>query len=201
MSANLEFNWQALGAIWRTGERRSTTLHQQLATRVRRQSDRLRIIVAGEIVLTLSMLVASGAVIVRNAGASAVRTGAMVLLYTAAIWAFTLWNRRGIWSPYGESTADFVALLRVRAERRIRSAWFCISVIVLAVIVFSREIAAAWRAGGTITFTDWVWIALGAYSLSVVIWSVAYWRLARREIRELDGLARELGERPLSSEL
>jgi hypothetical protein len=191
MGANLESSWQALGAIWRTGERRATTLHEQLATRVRRQSDRLRIIVAGEIVLTLSMLVASGAVIVRNAGASAVRTGAMVLLYTAAIWAFTLWNRRGIWSPYGESTADFVALLRLRAQRRIRTAWFCISVISLAAIVMSREIAAAWRVG-TATLADWVWIALGAYSLSVVIWSVAYWRLARREIRELDVLSREL---------
>ena len=191
MGANLESSWQALGAIWRTGERRTTTLHEQLATRVRRQSDRLRIIVAGEIVLTLSMLVASGAVIVRNAGASAVRIGAMVLLYTAAIWAFTLWNRRGIWSPYGESTADFVALLRLRAQRRIRTAWFCISVISLAAIVMSREIAAAWRVG-TGTLVDWVWIALGAYSLSVILWSVAYWRHARREIRELDAIARQL---------
>ena len=191
MGANLESSWQALGAIWRTGERRTTTLHQQLATRVRRQSDRLRIIVAGEIVLTLSMLVASGAVIVRNAGASAVRTGAMVLLYTAAIWAFTLWNRRGIWSPYGESTADFVALLRLRAQRRIRTAWFCISVISLAAIVMSREIAASWRVGTT-TLADWVWIALGAYSLSVILWSLAYWRHARREIRDLDVLSREL---------
>jgi len=192
MSANLEASWQEIGAIWRTGEQRATTLHDRLATRVQRQSDRLRIIVAGEIVLTLSILVASGAVIVRNAGASAVRIGAMVLLYTAAIWAFTLWNRRGIWSPYGETTADFVALLRVRAQRRIRTAWFCISVISLAAIMVSREIARAWRAG-TFTFADWVWIALGAYSLSVVLWSVAYWRLARREIRELDTMARELG--------
>lgn len=191
MNANLDAGWQAIGAIWRTDEHRANTMAERLAQRVQRQSDMLQIILAGEIVLTIAILVASGAVIVRNAGASALRIGAMVLLYTAAIWAFTLWNRRGIWSPYGETTADFVALLRVRAQRRIRTAWFCIMVISVATIIVTREIANAWRAG-QVTVADKVWIGFAAYSLGVVVWSVLYrWR-ARREIRELDAIAREL---------
>jgi hypothetical protein len=194
MSADLETAWQAIGVTWRTDEHRVTTSAEHLAQRVRRQSDRLRLIVVGEIALTVAMLVASGAVIVRNAGASAVRVGLMVVLYTAAVWAFTLWNRRGVWSPYGETTADFVGLLRVRAQRRIRSAWFSQIVISVAVILVAREIEAAWRAG-EITVVDWVWIALGAYSLAVILWSTWYRLQAQREIRQLDALAQDLVQR------
>ncbi len=188
---NREATWQAVGVTWRTDEHRTSTITARLADRVQRQSDRLRVIVAGEIALTLAILVCSGAVIVRNAGASAVRIGAMVLLYSAAIWAFTLWNRRGVWSPYGQTTADFIALLRVRAQRRMRTAWFCLMVISLAVILVFREIEVAWRAGN-VSLVDSVWIAMGAYSLCVVLWSIWYRRQARREIRELDALARDL---------
>lgn len=188
---NSETTWQAVGVTWRTDEHRTSTITERLAGRVQRQSEHLRLIVVGEIVLTLAVLVGSGAVIVRNAGASAARTGAMVLLYTAAIWAFTLWNRRGVWSPYGETTADFIALLRVRAQRRMRTAWFCLVVISVALMLVFREIEVAWRAG-EVNLVDWVWIAMEGYSLCVILWSVWYWRRARREIRELDALARDM---------
>lgn len=191
MSADLETAWQAVGVTWRTDENRLTTLTEQLAQRVQRQSASFRLILAGEIVLTLAVLVTSGAVIIRKAGSGAVRISALVLLYTAAVWAFTLWNRRGVWEPYGETTVDFVALLRVRAQRRIRSAWFSQVVIVIAALVVSREIATAWRVGAVST-VDLVWIGLGAYSVAVIAWSVWYRRRARREIRELDAITQEL---------
>ncbi|HJU74553.1 MAG TPA: hypothetical protein VJ717_12465 [Gemmatimonadaceae bacterium] len=194
MSNELEASWEHLGALWRTDEHPVVPLSQRLANRVRRQSDRLRVIVVGEIVLTLAMLVGSGAVIVRNGGASAVRSGATVLLYTGAIWAFTLWNRRGLWSPYAESTADFIALLRVRAQRRVRTAWFCLVVISLATIVVFRVLGTTWRVGAA-TPVDWIWIAWAAYSALLVVWSLWYWYRARQEIRELDAIASELRDR------
>ncbi len=191
MSADLETVWRAVGVIWRTDEHRATASTEHLAQRVRRQSDHLRRILAGEIILTLVVLVAAGAAIIQNAGAGAVRVGAMVFLYTAAVWAFTLWNRRGVWKPYGETTADFVALLRVRAQRRIWSAWFSQVVVSVALILVSREVEVAWRAG-QVSLVDWVWIGLGAYSVAVIVWSVWYRRRARREMRELDALSQDL---------
>lgn len=189
MSSDLDAGWEAAGVTWRTDEHQNTML--QLARRVRIQSDQLQLILAGEVVLTLLMLGASGAVIMRQGGAGALRVGAMVLLYTAAIWAFTLWNRRGVWAPYGETTLDFLALLRVRAQRRIQSAWFSQIVICLAMVVMAREIAAAWREG-EVRSVDWVWIGLSAYSVAVIVWGVWTWRRARREIRDLDALEQGL---------
>lgn len=189
MSSDLDTAWEAASVTWRTAEHHATVL--RLARRVRVQSDQLRLILAGEIVLTLVILVVSGAAIIRHGGAGALRVGTMVLLYTAAIWAFTLWNRRGVWTPYGETTADFVALLRVRAQRRIRSAWFSQIVICLAAVLMAREIAAAWRVG-EVRSVDWVWIGLSAYSVAVIVWGVWTWRRARREIRDLDALTQEL---------
>lgn len=191
MRSDRDIGWAAASVTWRTGEHQSATLTEQLARRVRRQSDSLRLILAGEIVLTLVILVVSGAAIIRNAGAGALRVGAMVVLYTAAVWAFTLWNRRGIWAPYGETTADFVALLRVRAQRRIRTAWFSQIVITVAALLLSREMQAAWRAG-EVSLVDWVWIYFGVYTAAVIVWSVWYRRQARREMRELDALLRDL---------
>ncbi|MGQ0640471.1 MAG: hypothetical protein ACT4P6_06820 [Gemmatimonadaceae bacterium] len=191
MSGTPETAWEAAGVVWRTDEHAPVRLNEHLGERVRRQSGRLRLILAGEIVTTVAILVVSGALIMRNAGANAVRVGALVLLYTAGVWAFTLWNRRGIWSPYGETTADFVGLLRVRAQRRIRTAWFCIIVIGLAAILSSREIKVAWQAGD-ISLTDWIWIGFTAYSACFIVWSAWCLWHAQREIRELDALARDL---------
>ena len=193
MTATPEPAWEAVGVIWRTDEHGPMVLNERLRERVRRQSDRLRVILAGEIVTTLAILALSGVLLMRNAGESAVRVGALVLLYTAGVWAFTLWNRRGIWSPYGETTADFVALLRVRAQRRIRTAWFCIIVVGLAAILSSREIKVAWQAGD-ISATDWVWIGFTVYVVGFISWSVGYRWHAQREIRELDALAADLGD-------
>ena len=189
MSTDLDSAWVAAGITWRTDEHQAPML--QLARRVRIQSESSQLILAGEIVLTLLMLGASGAALMRQGGAGALRVGAMVLLYTAAIRAFTLWNRRGVWAPYGETTLDFVTLLRIRAQRRIRSAWFSQIVICVAMLLMAREIAAAWRVG-EVRAVNWVWIGLSAYSVAVIVRGVWTWRRARREIRELDALTQEL---------
>lgn len=188
-----ETTWQAVGATWRTDEHRALDVSERLAQRVHRQSRRLRTIVAIEIALTLVTLVLSFTIVARYNAAGTLRVGGMVLLYTAAVWAFALWNRRGVWRPYGETTADFVHLLRVRAERRIRSARFTQIVIGLAVILVGREVAAAWRAGSGNAWERGAWIAFAAYAVGMVTWSIWYERKARREVRELNDFQRQLG--------
>ncbi len=113
---NRETTWQAVGLTWRTDEHRALTVSERVAQRVHRQSRRLRMILVSEIILTVIMVAMSFTIVARYNAAGTLRVGAMVLLYTAAVWAFTLWNRRGVWRPYGETTAEFVQLLRVRAE-------------------------------------------------------------------------------------
>lgn len=188
-----ETTWQAVGVTWRTDEHRALPLRERVAQRVHRQSRRLRIILACEIALTIVMLVMSFTIVARD-NEGTLRLGAIVLLYTAAVWAFALWNRRGVWHPYGETTAEFVQLLRVRAERRIRSARFTQVVIGLAVIVFGREVATAWSAGFASTLQRGVWMLFGLYSVGIVAWSIWYERRARREVRELADFQQQLGE-------
>jgi len=187
-----ETTWQAVGTTWRTDEHRALDMGERLAQRVHRQSRRLRTIVAIEIALTIVMLVLSLTTVARYNAAGTIRIGGMVLLYSAAVWAFALWNRRGVWRPYGETTADFVHLLRVRAERRIRSARFTQIVIGLAVIFVGRDVAAAWRGGFESAWERGAWIAFAVYALSMLAWSIWYERNARREVHELDALARDL---------
>ena len=188
-----ETTWQAVGVTWRTDEHRVLPLSDRIAQRVHRQSRRLRMILAGEIVLTIAMLIMSFTIVARGNGAGTLRVGAVVLLYTAAVWAFALWNRRGVWRPYAETTAEFVQLLRVRAERRIRSARFTQVVMGLTVILFGREVATTWRAGFASTLERGVWMLFGLYSVGIVAWSIWYERKARREVRELAAFQRQLG--------
>ncbi len=189
---NPETTWQAVGITWRTDEHRALTMSERVAQRVHRQSRRLRLILAGEIALTIVMLVMSFTIVARYNAAGTLRVGAMVLLYTAAVWAFTLWNRRGVWRPYGETTAEFVELLRVRAHRRIRSARFTQVVIGVAVILVGREVEAVWRAGSASTWERGVWTAFAVYSVGMVAWSIWYELKARREVRELADFQRQL---------
>jgi hypothetical protein len=187
MSTALEQAWKAAGSVWRSEEFRAQSPAALLRARLDRQTRRMRWIVA-----TLVVLLAAAAAIIKSGGAGAVRLSAMVLLYTGAIWTFALWNRRGTWSPYGESTADFVALLRVRTERRMKSARVCISVVAIAALVASREVEAAWRAGTMTASAGGIWIAFGVYSVGIVVWGIWYLKRGRRELQALAAMEREL---------
>lgn len=185
-----EMSWENVGLIWR-GEERDGTLTQRVAARVQRQSRTLRLVLIGEVILTLLVLGSVFSVLMRHGTAGSLKVAVAVVLYTAAVWAFTLWNRRGIWQPYGSTTAEFLALLRLRAERRIRSAWFCLVVVGLAAVLTAGEIVAAWRIGRVSSWKWGVWIGFGLYSAGMIVWSVWYGTRARREVRAIDAL---LGE-------
>jgi uncharacterized membrane protein len=187
-----ETTWQTVGVTWRTDEHRALPLRERVAQRVHRQSRRLRIILACEIAFTIVMLVIAFTIVARNAELT-LRLSAIVLLYTAGVWAFALWNRRGVWRPFGETTAEFVQLLRVRAERRIRSARFTQVVMGLALLLFGRDVAMAWSAGFASTLQRGLLMFFGLYSIGIVAWSIWYERKARRELRELADFQRQLG--------
>jgi len=187
-----ETTWQTVGITWRTDEHRALPLRERVAQRVHRQSRRLRLILAGEIAFTMVMLVMAFTIIARE-NEGTLRLSAIVLLYTAATWAFALWNRRGVWRPYGETTAEFIQLLRVRAQRRIRSARFTQVVMGLTVLLFGRYVATAWSVAFDSTLQRTVWVLFGLYSVGLVAWSIWYERRARREVRELADFQRQLG--------
>lgn len=195
MSLALERAWQSMGATWRSDELRTQTLIEVLRRRVRRQTLRLQMIVAAEVLVTLFVLSLTAAAIREMTGVAALRVAVIALLYTGGVWAFALWNRRGIWGSYGESMTDCVSLLRTRAERRVRSAWFSIIVIALASVLVAVQIVAAWSAGSISAWDRAVWTTFAVYSIGLVVWSHWYLRTARRELRELDALSRDLSAR------
>jgi hypothetical protein len=196
MSTALEQAWKTVSTTWQTDEFQARALADVLRGRIDRQTRRMRWVVAIEVAITVIVLHLVATVIIKSGGAGAVRLSALVLLYTGGIWAFALWNRRGTWSPYGEATADFVALLRVRAERRMKSARFCISVIAIAALLVGRQIEAAWRGGSMSAWDRGIWIGFSIYSVGLVAWGVWYLRRARRELQGLAAMERELDLNP-----
>lgn len=183
MGANYESTWQSIGSIWRTDETHTRPLSERVAQRVHSQSRRLLMILFVEIALTVAMLVLAFTILRRYSATGALRGGAIVLLYTAGVWAFGLWNRRGIWRPFGRTTAEFVHLLRVRAQRRIHSARFTQVIVGLALVVM----LTTWRGGspGRWESGGGAGALFGLYALGTLAWSIWYERRARREMRDL----------------
>jgi hypothetical protein len=178
--------------MWRSRAAPEQTLAEMLRARVRLQTIRLRLILVSEILLTIVVLGLAAAALPRMTASGALRASIVVLLYTGGVWAFALWNRRGVWQSYGKSLTDCISLLRLRAERRVRSAWFCVVVIAAATLVMRRQITSAFKSGIVGEWEQWVWFAFGVYSIILVAWSAWYLGRARKELRELEVVERSM---------
>jgi hypothetical protein len=109
-----------------------------------------------------------------------------LFVFTVIAFAWTIWNRRDALMASAQSTADFIAALRMRLERRER------------VPRFIMRLAAAEIAFGAVFYAIWspdsigrVAKGYGAVALGLVVW----WRWHRkrlgRERAQLEALCRE----------
>jgi hypothetical protein len=149
----------ALADTWRSAELPLPPLApipRALRERVQRGSRQLVLGTAIEIVVTVAVLALAATIL---AASPPERPDTRWIWWTLAIahsgivWAFTLWNRRGIWRPLAQDTAAFLALTRERARRRRHAAlfilWFvaaeaCAAVVANAMApsgLFARRVA------------------------------------------------------------
>lgn len=124
-----EAAWGDLAATWRTQDQATVGPVEPIRRAVDRQTAMLRLVVVGEVLVTV---VAVGVVWwVLAAERQAVRLGwvGAAGLHTAIVWTFVLWNRRGIWKPLGQSTAGYLRLAIERLHRQRLSADFVLGLI------------------------------------------------------------------------
>lgn len=186
--------WDALGTEWRTSGDAvlpTATLVEQLHRRVQRRDWQRAATLALEVVVSASVVWWSLGVHPRDAGdAWALRLG--IVVFTAVVWGFGLWNRRHGWRAEGETSADFVRLSRERLAEGRRSIRFMRITLGLAGAGMAPWFVAR-AARSAIVGSEWgVWVIFLAYLVGMLAWCAAYARWIAREDAWLDDLAREL---------
>jgi hypothetical protein len=114
-----------------------------------------------------------------------------VFVFSAVGLGFAIWNRRDALLFSAQPTADFLALLRVRQERRERTPRFLVR-FVAAEIAFGLVYAVIWRPGS-------LGFVIALYAAMVPPLAFWWWRHRKRLLREraqLDALCRDDGDGP-----
>jgi hypothetical protein len=174
-------DWTVLAEQWRSAPESTALGIDALRTRIRRQTIRLYLVVALELVLTVAAL---GGIAAGLAGASDWPTRVLLialLLFSMRIWVFTLRNRQGIWRPTAETLEGFRALERRRLERKLASARFVWRFCFSSLIVLAAW--AAWRAPELTPNKLWVVVAGGVY---LALWIAGALIVRRSVARALD---------------
>jgi hypothetical protein len=171
---------------WRAGEP-GLTDPEAILRRVKRRSLGLKLVTAGELLLVLAALTFLTRFALSHPTPMDIAAMAALGLLSVAALAYSLWTRRGLWSPAAETTAAFLDLARRRARQHQEALR-----------------AARWLlAGEILIFIPWIWHRLhtaaallqgfGFLALVAGIASaVLVWleRRARRERAELEGMRR-----------
>jgi len=109
-------------------------------------------------------------------------------LHVVTVVGFTVWNRRGIFEPLGESTRDYLRLARLRLTRSLRTSSFVVGLIVVEALVLVLA-TAGWgqrRANAA--------IGLAVVGVALTLIGTLWYRArAKRELTRLAVLAKRYG--------
>lgn len=184
--------WTLWTALWRSGVDRPPLDVQSVRERVDRDSVRLRLTLLLEIAVTLAVMVPV-ALLASRPGVLATGWAVAAAAHTLVVWLFSLWNRRRIWRPLGDTPAVYLALLRQRLVRRREAARFTLGLVGAEVAALAA--VAAWPKAGPGPSAA-VWVAAAAVTGGAMAWAVGSHRRAVRELARLDRLERELADSP-----
>jgi hypothetical protein len=149
---------------WRAEDAGAATDIESIVRRVKRRSLGLKLLTIGELLIVIATLVSLTAFAVRHPHPLDIAAMSTLCLLALGALAFSLWNRRGLWTPATETTAAYLALAHARLRRR-REA-----------LRFSRWLLAA----ETAIFLPWIWhrLHLGGGQPSLLAYALAYGYLA-----------------------
>jgi len=174
--------WDTISAEWRSPGAvapRAITL-DALRQTVRRRARTRLLTLAAEVVVTVIVVAWSLAQLPAVGMAASVGRGA-ILLFTASIWAVTIWNRRHSWRPLGVTTVDFLRLAHAQLDAGERS--LRMSRAVVGVVALAWTPWVAWRfAHGLIAADEApVWALFAAYLVVMLGGCAWYARWIARE--------------------
>lgn len=181
MTEREELAWREWEAAWRSDHPAEPTF-EEIRRSVDRQTRSMRLTLGGEVVATLAMLGLAAWVLLEEPGPARLGWGIAAVLHTAVVWGFVLWNRRGIWSPLGESVIDYLAIARTRLERRRRTAAFVIGLVAVEVVALAAWAAASGRAAETGGLARlWSWLPAAVVTGIAIVWAV--WQRRADEVQ------------------
>lgn len=190
MSMAEELGWTELARTWVGNGADPISAEAAIRRSVDRQSRLLRLIVVGEVVVTVVTVAVVWWVLVTEREVIRVGWVIGVLLHTSVIWVFVLWNRRGIWGPLGQSTAEYLRLAKERLRRQRQSAEFVLGLIgveLVALLVWAVNGAAG--AGPRLGFAL---VSPGVVSAVAIWWAVRHRARATVALDRLAALERQL---------
>lgn len=196
--------WDGLAASWKEAGNTAPTgdLARTVESRQRRGTQRLWLIAGLETLIVAGIVVFTATTLLRG-------PNTFEIVYLIALWVvlvvalgFAIENRRGLWRPDGESTADYLSLCEERARRKLRTAHFVLQ-LVLVQTIFVLALAGwkAMRAGGVSGLLADAAL-LGAAVTAYTGWALWFRGRARRELVWVADLRRAIAnaENGLASE-
>jgi hypothetical protein len=176
---------QQLREVWNEPDpgsnARVATLHRAVAG----QALRLRLTLAGEIVLTVASLVTLFIVWRRVPGTRTAIIIAATLIHTAGIGAPGVCHRRGQWNPVAVTLRDAVMVRRAHYRRRLAAYRFVVWLAAIESILLLVLLALP-------DITRWPILFTLLFLAVAVAWTVFDSGRLRRELGALDEFAREI---------
>ena len=192
----IDHEWRDLMADWQTEEpvpALSEETRQRIRRKVRRYGYRMALLTLFEIVGCAATLAWLWKESMEQPHASGIVGFAGTAVLIAVALAFTLWNRRGIWTPAGESTLTFVELSLERQRRKLVALRFCPWLLALQLAFL-----IPWSVWALLSRSaePWRWLfAFGwmiGMSALLLAWSAWYRKRTLRETAEWEELRRVL---------
>jgi hypothetical protein len=182
MNMTEDAGWTELAHTWIGDGEDAPSAEAAIRRSVDRQSVQMRWMVVGEVLVTLATVAVVWWVLATER--EVVRLGWVlgVVLHTSVIWMFVLWNRRGIWGPLSQSTAEYLRLAKERLRRQRQCGDFVLGLIAVEVMAL-----LLWLMNGAAGAGPRLGIALVPPG---VVSGVAIWWAARHRARAIDSLER-----------
>lgn len=191
MTARLD-EWDVMGAEWRRGEPEASPISVEALRRtVSRRQRELMALYAGEAALTLGVIVFIVKMLRGGVNRGTVTATALILVWTAIVWAFSTWNRRGIWQPLAETTKEYLRLSRRRVGSGRRTVTFVRVSLVIYAVAYGTWFLVRERA---VSETErLILLIAGVYCSLMLAWSVWYTRRLSRDLRHIESIELSLG--------
>jgi ferric-dicitrate binding protein FerR (iron transport regulator) len=171
--------WDVLADTWKARDESATPSTESLRDSVERTGARMRrwrIADAALTVAALAIAVWSCSRRTYNGYFLAIDISAV----TAVVWLFSLVSGRNLWRPLGETTTDYIALMRRRVIRRRWTVW-------LALVLLAVQLCVGWLMNDReriLTPTDAPLLSVAGV-VCWIAWAIWEYRRTRRELREL----------------
>ncbi|HEY6180161.1 MAG TPA: hypothetical protein VIX73_37225 [Kofleriaceae bacterium] len=188
MTDRTSHEWDAWQVAWRGAPPEPVRAPRaaELERRLLRHRRAARIYTALDVCAAIALCALAAAVVIRTPTAPALVWGISLFVFTAIVLGWAIWNRRDALVASADSTADFVAALRLRLDRRERVPRFIVR-FAMAEAAFGLTFHAIWSPGSIGRAAR----IYGVFALVLAAWWRWFRRRLARERAQLEALCHD----------